>query len=384
MRFNLLLITITIFGTAIPLLISNQVRINSTTISTTTTGSTSTISSTSTSTGSTTFPPTTAPTCTTFDYEYPIFQSIEEKLFASLNNQIVYLKWYFVIYNPLTGLNEGNLTFNDILLDQNVIQGTYSVIHDDTFYYVFYHKYSDQAYLYVSKIDSSFTIVWTSVFSNNKMTGEIILPKIYNNEIYVLNFVIGPVTNAVLKIDLNGNGVFIPLNDVFSIYFTRSIEIINGNIFIYRYLMQFDLLKYDPTGTLIAANYGASGGFYNSGSGNDGNFLYLSFNCYMYQYDQDLNLVLFPTFEPLCTPDYTGINGLNYYNQTIYIIGFNDTKPLLIVYSTLTNSTLNLVPYQTSTGVQSVSVDYNYMNRILYFGGSTIVPSYIINAFCYY
>lgn len=346
----------------------------------TTTNITVSTTTTTTSTDSTTVPPTTAPICGNFDLQYPFTSSNGgDKVFT----EIGYLKWDFTLYNSSTGFNVGNLTFTannfTIFIDQDVIQNFYVVNN-----YIFYLKFDMQYVLYVLKFDpSNGSIIWTSVFSSN-LIGGMIEPKIYGNDIYYSNFVISPSAAAILKIDsTTGTGVFIPLSSIFSFYIIQNIEIVNNNIFVYRYFMQFDLVKYDQSGNEIASNLNIAGAFFSTGSANDNNFIYQVFNCLMYQFDQNTNFILYQIFETQCTGTSLTVNAVSYFNNTLYTVAVNDTKPLLIVYSTSLNSTLNLVPYQTATGIDGISVVYDYINRIVYFGGLSGL-TYIINTFCFY
>lgn len=365
--------------TTVPIVIVGNLKINNENGTTITT--TSIISSTDST--STTVPPTTAPICGNFDLQYPFTSSNGGDKVFNYINQIGYLKWNFTLYNSSTGFNVGNLTFTannfTIFIDQDVIQNFYVVNN-----YIFYLKFDMQYVLYVLKFDpSNGSIIWTSVFSSN-LIGGMIEPKIYGNDIYYSNFVISPSAAAILKIDsTTGTGVFIPLSSIFSLYFIQNIEIVNNNIFVYRYFMQFDLVKYDQSGNEIASNLNIAGAFFSTGSANDNNFIYQVFNCLMYQFDQNTNLVLYQIFETQCTGASLTVNAVSYFNNTLYTVAINDTKPLLIVYSTSLNSTLNLVPYQTATGIDGISVVYDYINRIVYFGGLSGL-TYIINTFCYY
>ncbi len=147
--------------------------------------------------------------------------------------------------------------------------------------------------------------------------------------------------------------------------------------------MQFDFVKYDPSGNLIASNLDIPFSF-SSGSSNDGNFIYISSGCSMITFNQDTNIISNQLLEQNCFIDMGKQNTLYYYNQKIYIIAFNNNLPLLIVYSTATNSTLNIVPYEQEKFVfGGFSIDYDYINRIVYFGSLGGVE-YIISAFCFY
>lgn len=361
---------IIILSTVLPITLNNRESNNSTTPTTTTS------------------PPTISPViCNNFDLRYEMSSGVSGKIFSYSNDEFFYLQLQiFIEGNILTFIAHNSNV--EIYLDNDIQITSFQIISDNNFHYVFYYKFTDQYNLYVTKLDSN-SIIWTSVFSNNKISGDMVLPKIYNNYIYYSNNFVDTMFDSILKIDMSGNGVFIPLSDASSTFFPRNIEIVNDNIFIYRFFMQVDFVKYDSTGNLISSNLDIPFSFASSGSSNDGNMIYISLDCSLLKFDQNTNIVSNQILEQNCLTVVDRQNALYYFDQKIYMVAVNNTLPLLIVYSTVTNSTLNIVPYeQDKMLLGHFFIDYDYINKIVYFGSfkdpELPVEEYIISAFCFY